>query len=238
MAGEDKSGALVLFSGGQDSAISLAWALKNFDYVETIGFDYGQVHKIELLIREQFLSSLKENYPDWSLKLGVDKAVEMSFLNNLSNSSLTGGSELQLCSNGLPSSFVPGRNLIFLSAAAAYAYDRGLRHLVIGVSQVDFSGYPDCKQETLDNMSSVLKLGIDPNYKIHCPLMHLGKAESWSLAKELGDIELVQLILELTHTCYRGNREKRFEWGYGCNDCPACRLRAQGWQAYREECQD
>ncbi|MEC9077822.1 MAG: 7-cyano-7-deazaguanine synthase QueC [Pseudomonadota bacterium] len=234
MNAANHSRSVVLFSGGQDSATCLAWALKNFGYVETIGFYYGQAHAIELSVREDFLKFIREIFPNWAKKLGPDRLVDMSFLSEIIKSTLTGNRESEILEKKLPSSFVPGRNLLFLNTAASYGYDRRLRHLVIGAGEVDFSGYPDCKRETLDAMSAAIKFGIEEDYEIHSPLMDLTKAKVWKLAYELGGRPLVDLILEASHSCYLGNRESRHEWGYGCGSCDACRLRAEGWFSYRQ----
>ena len=238
MNANNNSRSMVLFSGGQDSATCLAWALNNFGYVETIGFNYGQAHAIELSVREDFLKFIREIFPNWAKKLGPDRLVDMSFLSEIIKSTLTGNRESEILEKKLPSSFVPGRNLLFLNTAASYGYDRRLRHLVIGAGQVDFSGYPDCKRETLAAMSAAIKFGIEEDYEIHSPLMDLTKAKVWKLAYELGGRPLVDLILEVSHTCYLGNRESRHEWGYGCGTCDACRLRAEGWFSYRQTASD
>lgn len=238
MNANNNARSMVLFSGGQDSATCLAWALNNFGYVETIGFNYGQAHAIELSVREDFLKFIREIFPNWAKKLGPDRLVDMSFLSEIIKSTLTGNRESEILEKKLPSSFVPGRNLLFLNTAASYGYDRRLRHLVIGAGQVDFSGYPDCKRETLAAMSAAIKFGIEEDYEIHSPLMDLTKAKVWKLAYELGGRPLVDLILEVSHTCYLGNRESRHEWGYGCGTCDACRLRAEGWFSYRQTASD
>ncbi|MEC9022327.1 MAG: 7-cyano-7-deazaguanine synthase QueC [Pseudomonadota bacterium] len=234
MNANNNSRSIVLFSGGQDSATCLAWALNNFGYVETIGFNYGQTHAIELSVREDFLKIFRKKFPNWAKKLGPDRLVDMSFLSEIIKSTLTGNSGSEIFEKKLPLSFVPGRNLLFLNTAASYGYDRRLRHLVIGAGEVDFSGYPDCKRETLAAMSAAIKCGIEEDYEIHSPLMDLTKAKVWKLAYELGGRPLVNLILEVSHTCYLGNRKSRHEWGYGCGKCDACRLRAEGWFSYRQ----
>ena len=238
MNANNNARSMVLFSGGQDSATCLAWALNNFGYVETIGFNYGQAHAIELSVREDFLKFIKEIFPNWAKKLGPDRLVDMSFLSEITKSTLTGNKESEILEKKFSSSFVPGRNLLFLNTAASYGYDRRLRHLVIGAGEVDFSGYPDCKRETLAAMSAAIKFGIEEDYEIHSPLMDLTKAKVWKLAYELGGRPLVDLILEVSHTCYLGNRESRHEWGYGCGTCDACRLRAEGWFSYRQTASD
>jgi len=233
MNANNDSRSLVLFSGGQDSATCLAWALNNFSYVETIGFNYGQTHAIELSVRKDFLKFIRKKFPKWAQKLGPDQLVDMSFLSGIIKSTLTGNSDSEISKKKLPLSFVPGRNLLFLNTAASYGYDRRLRHLVIGTGEVDFSGYPDCRRETLDAMSAAIKLGIEEDYQIHSPLMDLTKAKVWKLAHDLGGKPLVDLILEVSHSCYLGKRDSRHEWGYGCGICDACRLRAEGWFSYR-----
>lgn len=226
--------ALVLFSGGQDSALCLAWALRTFAHVETIGFDYGQRHKIELEVRQTFLQALKADMPDLTSHLGDDHCVDLSGYGALAESSLTREREIVFSETGLPDTFVPGRNLMFFTAAAALGFRRGLLHLVGGMCETDYSGYPDCRQNTLDALQSALGLGMDAAFTIHTPLMHLDKAQSWQMAQKLGGDGLVDLIIRCTHTCYLGVRDRLHRWGYGCGTCPACVLRAQGydkWQA-------
>ncbi len=224
--------ALVLFSGGQDSATCLAWALANFDHVETVGFDYGQNHRIELDVRKTFLEKMKAFFPQWALKLGEDHLIDMSLLSAISETALTQDMEIEMTEAGLPNTFVPGRNILFFTAAAALAYRREAKHLVGGMCETDYSGYPDCRDDTLKALQVTLSLGLDTRQVIHTPLMWLTKAATWALAEDLGGKPLVDLILENTHTCYRGERTTRHTWGYGCGTCPACELRAAGFEAY------
>ncbi len=225
--------ALVLFSGGQDSALCLVWALKRFARVETIGFDYGQRHNIELEVRKDFLLEIKATLPELTQNLGGDHSVDLSGFGKLAESSLTREREIVFNKTGLPDTFVPGRNLMFFTAAAALGYRRGLMNLVGGMCETDYSGYPDCRENTLAVMQEALNLGMDAHFTIHTPLMHIDKAQSWQMADELGSMALVELIIEHTHTCYLGVRDKRHSWGYGCGTCPACELRAQGFAKWR-----
>ena len=224
--------ALVLFSGGQDSATCLAWALKEFELVETIGFDYGQNHKIELETRLDFLEVLIAKFPNWKSKFGGDRIIDMSFFGNLSNTSLTKEKEIIYDTDGLPNTFVPGRNLMFFTIAGAVGYQSKIRHLIGGMCETDFSGYPDCRDNTMKSLQVTLNLGMDSNFVIHTPLMWINKAQTWKMAEKLGGKALIQLIVEHTHTCYTGNRTNRHEWGYGCANCPACDLRAKGFKEY------
>lgn len=225
--------ALVLFSGGQDSATCLAWALDRFQHVETIGFEYGQRHSVELECRKTFLSEVGNQFSKWSPKLGEDHLLDISVLGDISDTAMTREAQIKMNANGLPSTFVPGRNLLFLTFAGAVAYRRGLKHLVGGMCETDYSGYPDCRDDSLKALQVALTLGMDNRFVIHTPLMWIDKASTWQLAADLGGPELVDLILEDTHTCYLGDRSNRSEWGYGCGTCPACELRAHGWQAYQ-----
>lgn len=226
--------ALVLFSAGQDSATCLAWALQRFERVETIGFDYGQRHAIELTQRPLVRDALAAMRPDWGRRLGPDVVVDLKGYGALAESALTANRAIEMAANGLPTTFVPGRNLVFLSVAAAHAYRRGLTALVGGMCETDYSGYPDCRRQTIDAMQSALALGLDAPLTIETPLMHLSKAQTWALAQELGGDALVDLIREQTHTCYQGDRSTRHAWGYGCGVCPACELRAKGWAEYAQ----
>ncbi|MDX2235842.1 MAG: 7-cyano-7-deazaguanine synthase QueC [Hyphomonadaceae bacterium] len=228
-------GALVLFSAGQDSTTCVAWALDRHERVETIGFAYGQRHAVELDQRPKVLAGLRALSPSWDRRLGEDRIVDLSAFGALSDSALTADRAIEMQANGLPSTFVPGRNLVFLTFAAALAYRRGLDVLVGGMCETDFSGYPDCRRATMDAMASALSLGLDARITVDTPLMHLSKARTWALADALGGQALVTLIVEETHTCYRGDRSVRHGWGYGCADCPACDLRAKGWAAWRAE---
>ena len=225
--------ALVLFSGGQDSTVCLAWALERFARVETIGFDYGQRHRVELEARGKVLAGLKVAFPAWGARLGDDHVLQLPALGAISETSLTRGTEIALSKCGLPTTFVPGRNILFLTYAAALAYRRGIASLVGGMCETDFSGYPDCRRTTIDAAERALSLGLDRPIKIETPLMHIDKAGTWALANDLGGAALVDLIVEDTHTCYLGNRATRHAWGYGCGACPACDLRAKGWERWR-----
>ncbi len=225
--------ALVLYSGGQDSATCLAWALQRFDRVETIGFDYGQRHAVELEARQAVRAGLAVRFPAWAKALGEDRLVDLSGYGALAESALTAEREIEMAENGLPTTFVPGRNLVFLAVAAAHAWRRGIDTLVGGMCQTDYSGYPDCRQETIQAQAHALALGLDRPVSVETPLMHLTKAQTWALADALGGAELVELILEHSHTCYRGERGARHDWGYGCGRCPACELRAQGYAAWK-----
>ncbi|MDQ1078577.1 7-cyano-7-deazaguanine synthase QueC [Pseudoroseomonas cervicalis] len=225
-----EDGALVLFSGGQDSATCLAWALTRFARVETLGFDYGQRHRIELECREGFRSGLPE---DWQARLGPDHTLRLDALGELSDTALTRETEIAMQADGLPNTFVPGRNLLFLTFAAALAYRRGLRHIVGGMCETDFSGYPDCRDDTIKALQLALNLGMERRFILHTPLMWLDKGETWALAERLGGQRLVCDIVEKTHTCYRGERGALHPWGHGCAACPACELRARGWAEYQ-----
>ena len=227
--------ALVLFSGGQDSATCVAWALERFAHVETIGFDYGQRHIVELACRGTFLDALRERYPKWSRRLGDDHLIDLGLIRALGETALTGDGEIVMGANGLPTTFVPGRNILFLTVAAALAYRRGLRVLVGGMCETDYSGYPDCRDDTLKALQVALNLGMDKRFVIATPLMWLDKAATWKLAASLAGPDFVELITEHTHTCYLGDRANRHAWGYGCGNCPACQLRAKGYAAYRAE---
>jgi 7-cyano-7-deazaguanine synthase len=225
--------ALVLFSGGQDSATCLVHALTRYERVETIAFDYRQRHVVELDARLRVLEALRRAYPQWTNKLGQDHLLDVAVLGAVSETSLTRETEFQMQANGLPNTFVPGRNLLFLTLAAAVAYRRDLQVLVTGVCETDFSGYPDCRDDTMKAMQLALSLGMDKRLLIETPLMWIDKADTWRLAESLGGEMLVDLIVEHTHTCYLGERDQRHAWGYGCGRCPACELRARGWERYR-----
>ena len=224
--------ALVLFSGGQDSTTCLAWALERYERVETIGFDYGQRHRVELDCRLSVLSALRETFPRWSVKLGEDRVTSLTVLSAISETALTQDVAIGIGRNGLPTTFVPGRNLLFMTVAAAVAYRRGIPVLVGGMCETDYSGYPDCRDDTLKALQLVLGLGMDRRFVIETPLMWIDKASTWQLAEQLGGTPLVNIILEATHTCYKGERTERHEWGYGCGTCPACELRANGYRAF------
>ncbi|GAB4088341.1 7-cyano-7-deazaguanine synthase [Hydrogenophaga soli] len=233
--------ALVLFSGGQDSTTCLAHALSRFQRVETIGFDYGQRHLVEMDARLRVLAELRTQFPAWADKLGDDHVLDLAVLGQVSETSLTRDMAFQMESTGLPNTFVPGRNLLFLTLAAALAYRRELQVIVTGVCETDFSGYPDCRDDTMKAMQLALSLGMDKRYLIDTPLMWIDKAATWQLAHDLGERaqpgggqQLVDLIVEHTHTCYQGDRVHRHAWGYGCGSCPACDLRAKGFARWVE----
>lgn len=228
-----EAGALVLLSGGQDSAVCLASALTRYGRVETIGFDYGQRHRVELACRLRVRAGMAALTPAWSARLGQDHLVDAGVIGAISETALTREMEIGVGEQGLPNTFVPGRNLIFLTLAAAVAFRRSLSTLVIGACEVDFSGYPDCRDATLRAMEAALSLGLDRPMRVEAPLMHVSKAATWALAHDLGGPELVALVLEETHTCYLGERGTRHPWGYGCGRCPACDLRAKGHAAWR-----
>ena len=225
--------ALVLFSGGQDSTTCLAHALAKYSRVETVGFDYGQRHHVELAARPRILALLREQFPQWVPRLGADHMLDLAVLGQVSETSLTREMEFSMDQSGLPNTFVPGRNLLFLTLAAALAYRRGLDVLVTGVCETDFSGYPDCRDDTIKAMQIALSLGMDRRILIDTPLMWIDKAATWALAEELGGKPLVDLIIEGTVTCYVGDREHRHVWGFGCGECPACRLRAHGFARWK-----
>ncbi len=225
--------ALLLFSGGQDSATCLAWALARYELVETVGFDYGQRHTIEMQCRDRVRINISKLNPDWAARLGDDHIVDLSVLGEISDTALTRDVEISMDEAGLPSTFVPGRNLIFLNFAAALGYRRGITHLIGGMCEADFSGYPDCRAETLDATMHAISLGMDRTFTLETPLMHVSKAGAWDLAENLGGLGLVDVIVEDTHTCYLGDRGARHDWGYGCGTCPACDLRAKGWAHYK-----
>ena len=231
MNGNNK--ALILFSGGQDSATCLAWALKRYELVETIGFDYDQRHTIEMQCRLDVLAQFRTQFPNRAERLGRDHVLDLSVLGEISETSLTRDIEISEDASGLPNTFVPGRNLIFLNFAAALGYKRGITNLIAGMCEADFSGYPDCRKDTLDATMKALSLGMDTEFSLHTPLMFLSKAGAWKLAAQLGGTKLVALINQYSHTCYMGDRGERYEWGYGCGECPACELRAKGWQNYK-----
>ncbi|MCU0763590.1 MAG: 7-cyano-7-deazaguanine synthase QueC [Hydrogenophaga sp.] len=232
--------ALVLFSGGQDSTTCLAHALARFPRAETIGFDYGQRHSVELQARQTVLAELRQRFPAWAQRLGEDHLLDLAVLGKVSDTSLTRDMAFRMEASGLPNTFVPGRNLLFLTLAAALAYRRGIQVIVTGVCETDFSGYPDCRDDTMKALQVALSLGMDHRFLIDTPLMWIDKAETWRMAETLGEgtgagggKALVDLIVEHTHTCYLGDREHRHAWGYGCGTCPACELRARGWAGYR-----
>ncbi len=229
----DPRRALVLFSGGQDSTVCLAWALARHAHVETIGFDYGQRHVVELESRLAVRAQIQRAFPQWHDRLGEDHLLDLGLLGQISDTALTDARRIEMNSGGLPNTFVPGRNLLFFTFAAAVAYRRGLSVLVGGMCETDFSGYPDCRDNTLKALQVALSLGMDAAMTIETPLMWLDKAQTWALSAQLGGEPLNELIVEHTHTCYVGDRSHRHEWGYGCGQCPACALRARGYRAWR-----
>ena len=224
--------ALVLFSGGQDSTVCLAWALERFARVETIGFDYGQRHAIELDMRPRIRGRIVKLNLGWKSRLGDDHIVRLDALAAISDTALTRDVAIEIADNGLPTTFVPGRNLIFLSFAGAVAYRRGARHLVAGMCETDYSGYPDCRDDTLKAMQLALTLGLDKRLTVHTPLMWIDKAETFALAEDLGGQPFLDLIIEDSHSCYMGNRTHNHDWGFGCGECPACQLRARGYEKF------
>ena len=225
--------ALVLLSGGQDSTVCLAWALDRYEHVETIGFSYGQRHEIELAARPRIRAALADRFPAWAPRLGEDHVLDLDALGALSETALTREMEIETTAAGLPSTFVPGRNLLFLTYAAALGYRRGIDRIVGGMCQTDYSGYPDCREDTLQALARAITLGMGKPFRIVTPLMWIDKAGTWALADELGGADLVDIILEETHTCYLGDRSRRHAWGYGCGDCPACALRRKGWDEWQ-----
>ena len=230
---ELRSGAaLVLFSGGQDSTTTLAWALEHFERVETLGFEYGQRHHVEMQCRQEVIEAMRALHPKWASRLGMDHVLDMSLLGQISDCALTREMSIELGKNGLPNSFVPGRNLLFFTFAGALAFRRGLTTLVGGMCETDYSGYPDCRDNTLKSLQVSLSLGLGIPLVIETPLMWLCKAQTWELARQLGGEPFVDLIRTKTHTCYEGDRTHWHEWGYGCGTCPACELRRVGWEHY------
>ncbi|TFW44221.1 7-cyano-7-deazaguanine synthase QueC [Pseudomonas fluorescens] len=227
--------ALVLFSGGQDSTTCLAWALERYEHVETIGFDYGQRHRIELECRLNILQEVRNRFPNWAKRLDEDHVLDLKLLGQISDTAMTAEKTIEFEKNGLPNTFVPGRNLLFLTFAATIAYRRGLTVLVGGMCETDYSGYPDCRDNTLKATQLALSLGMDAPVIIETPLMWLNKAQTWRLAEDLGNRDFVSLIQEESHTCYLGTRQQKHEWGYGCGTCPACELRKTGYEQYIQE---
>ncbi len=227
-----ENSALVLFSGGQDSTTCLAWALDKFERVETVGFDYGQRHRIELECRDVIRESLATVEGGWGSRLGEDHLLDISVLGQIGETAMTRDVEIMMSDNGLPNTFVPGRNLIFFNFAAAIAYRRGIKHIVGGMCETDYSGYPDCRDDTLKSLQATINLGMGSRLVFHTPLMWIDKAQTWRLADKLGGKNLTDLIVEETHTCYLGDRDKRHDWGFGCGECPACDLRSKGWKIW------
>ena len=223
--------ALMLFSGGQDSTTCLAWALERFAHVETIGFGYGQRHRVELEVRPRVIAGLR-NFKGWDSRLGEDHMVDLTVLGKFSQTALTQDVAIAMQANGLPNTFVPGRNILFLTFAAALAYRRGIKHIVTGVCETDYSGYPDCRDDTMKALQVALNLGMESRFVVHTPLMWIDKAQTWELAHSLGGEPLIELIREETHTCYNGDRTHHHDWGWGCGTCPACELRASGFERF------
>lgn len=228
----DPTAALVLFSGGQDSATCLAWALDRYARVETIGFDYRQRHAVELTVRADFRREVAARFPAWGARLGDDRVLDVRGLADIGQTAMTEAVAIETGASGLPTTFVPGRNLLFLTYAAAVAYRRGIRTIVTGVCETDFSGYPDCRDDTIKALQVALNLGMDSRFILETPLMWVDKAATWAMAERLGGAALIELMTEHTHTCYLGDRASRHAWGYGCGTCPACDLRAQGWERW------
>lgn len=229
----DQSSVLLLFSGGQDSATLLAWALDSFERVETIGFDYGQRHHVEMQARQSVLKAVPDLKPEWKDRLGPDQVVDLTGYGAISDSALTRDRAIEMAETGLPNTFVPARNLVFLTVAGGYAYRRGIDTLAAGMCQTDFSGYPDCREETLKAQEQALALGLDRPICLITPLMEMTKADTWSFALSIGGNDLVDAIVEHSHTCYLGEHGERHDWGYGCGTCPACELREKGWTEFR-----
>ncbi|NYT32065.1 7-cyano-7-deazaguanine synthase QueC [Rhizobium sp. WYCCWR 11128] len=227
--------ALVLFSGGQDSTTCLAWALDRFERVETVGFDYGQRHRIELECRDTLRAEMTALNPVWADRLGDDHTISLAALGEISDTALTSGMQIEMSESGLPNTFVPGRNLIFLTFAAALAYRRGLKHIVGGMCETDYSGYPDCRDDTIKALQVALNIGMEKRFVLDTPLMWIDKAQTWQLAKDLGGGALVDIIVKDSHTCYLGERGEFHDWGYGCGTCPACDLRAKGYEIFVAE---
>jgi 7-cyano-7-deazaguanine synthase len=224
--------ALVLFSGGQDSTTCLAWALTHFKHVETIGFDYGQRHAIELSMRPGLLKKMREFSGEWQARLGEDHMIDLGLISQLSHTAMTEDIEITMQENGLPNTFVPGRNLMFMMVAATLAYRRGINVLVGGMCETDFSGYPDCRDDSMKALQVALNLGMATRLRLETPLMWINKAQTWQMAQQLGGVALVDLIRADTHTCYLGERGILHAWGHGCGTCPACALRARGYTEY------
>ena len=229
----DNDAALVLFSGGQDSTTCLAWALDRFARVETIGFDYRQRHAVELACRAPVLRALA-GFPAWAARVADDHMIDLSVLGAISDTALTRNVEIEMRERSLPNTFVPGRNILFFTFAACVAYRRGLKHIVAGMCETDYSGYPDCRDDTIKALQAAINLGMEARFVLHTPLMFIDKAATWALAERLGGAKLVELIIEHTHSCYQGDRSRRHAWGYGCGLCPACQLRAAGYARFHE----
>ena len=227
--------AILMFSGGQDSATCLFWALEKFDLVETIGFDYNQRHNVELDVRDKFIQFLKEEFPNHFKKIGEDHKINAKNLSEIGNTAMTSEMEITFSENGLPSTFVPARNLYFFTLSSAIAYRRNISSLIGGMCETDYSGYPDCRRTTMDALQSALSLGMDKTIEIVTPLMWIDKENTWKMAHELGGDKLIEGIKNHTHTCYVGNRSQLNEWGYGCGECPACNLRSNGYRLWKDK---
>ena len=225
---------MVLFSGGQDSTVCLAWALNTFSKVHTIGFDYGQRHAVELECRQQVLNNIGQIHQDWPQRLGDDQLIDMPFIKSLGETAMTTETTIKYDASGLPNTFVPGRNVFFFTTAAAVAYRLGVDNLVGGMCETDYSGYPDCRDQSIQQLANALSLSMDSELIIHTPLMWIDKTATWNMADEIGGQALTELIIEHTHTCYIGDRTTLHPWGYGCNDCPACELRANGYATWQQ----
>ena len=225
--------ALVLFSGGQDSTVCLAWALQRYAHVETVGFDYGQRHAVELVARPRIRDAIRRTLPALGLRLGEDHRLDLRSFGAIGETAMTTKAEIEMTTAGLPNTFVPGRNLAFFVYAAALGYRRGIQTLVGGMCETDYSGYPDCRDDTIKAMQLALNLGMARRFVLHTPLMWIDKAETWRLAESLGGASLVEAIREHSHSCYMGDRAHSHAWGYGCGKCPACDLRSEGWRRYR-----
>lgn len=235
MSSTPQSSALVLFSGGQDSTTCLAWALSKYDRVETIGFSYGQRHVVELDVREPIRQKISQIYPEWDERLGKDWLIPLDVLGAVSKSALTSDLAFGTRDDGLPATFVPGRNVVFLTFAAILAHQRGIKRVITGVCETDFSGYPDCRDDTVKAVQLAVNLGMQGRLDFETPLMWIDKADTWRLAEQIGGRQLIDLILEETHTCYAGDRSRRHDWGYGCGQCDACTLRSNGWVNYKNK---
>lgn len=224
--------ALLIFSGGQDSGTCLGWALNRFDRVETVGFAYGQRHHVEMECRQVVRGRAASLDPGWAVRLGEDTVLDLDLFSQIGDTAMTSDMAIAMDDRGVPNTFVPGRNLIFLAAAAALAWRRGIRHLVMGVCETDYSGYPDCRDDAVKAMQVALNIGMNARFAVHTPLMWLDKAETWELALAEGGDAFVDLVRTETHTCYLGERGELHPWGYGCGECPSCRLRARGWESF------
>jgi 7-cyano-7-deazaguanine synthase len=234
MNSKSTESALVLFSGGQDSTTCLAWALEHYAHVETLGFSYGQRHAIEMSLRPVLLEKITHVKPEWQGKLGQDHVIDLSLISQLSETAMTSNIEIKMQENGLPNTFVPGRNLMFVMTAAMLAHRRGIKVLVGGMCETDFSGYPDCRDDSMKSLQVALNIGMNAQYRVETPLMWIDKADTWRLAQQLGGNTLIELIQQDTHTCYLGERGQLHDWGYGCGTCPACTLRAQGYTQFKQ----